>query len=187
MTHVIDGLIQDHRKIESLLLVLEQELAVFDRRERPDYEVLQTLIAFFDDFAASSHDSTERLFFSVLKACDAEAAAMLVGFEDEHSGDPTRLRRLASLLANILNDREVPRHSFDEAVRDFIHHVRHEIDFEERVLFPAAMKAFEPRDWRSIEAELAAPAASHGLRQQKLHELGDRILHWESENQMART
>ena len=33
---IIDLLRQEHRNIEKLLLVLEQELSVFDRGERPD-------------------------------------------------------------------------------------------------------------------------------------------------------
>ena len=36
---VIEILRQEHRNIEKLLLVLERELSVFARGERPDYEV----------------------------------------------------------------------------------------------------------------------------------------------------
>ena len=37
MTEFIEVLQQEHRNIESLLRVLERELSVFDRGERPDY------------------------------------------------------------------------------------------------------------------------------------------------------
>ena len=40
MVDIIQGLRQEHRNIESLLRVLERELSVFDRGERPDYEVV---------------------------------------------------------------------------------------------------------------------------------------------------
>jgi len=33
---IIDSLRQEHRNIEKLLLVLERELSVFDREERPE-------------------------------------------------------------------------------------------------------------------------------------------------------
>ncbi len=42
---IIDRLCQEHRNIEKLLLVLERELSVFDRGERPDYEVISAVIA----------------------------------------------------------------------------------------------------------------------------------------------
>jgi hemerythrin-like domain-containing protein len=39
---------EEHRNIEKLLCVMEQELNVFDRGERPDYEVFGTIIEFFN-------------------------------------------------------------------------------------------------------------------------------------------
>src|SRR5262245_58724694 len=45
---IIDLLRQEHRNIEKLLRVLEQELNVFDRGERPDYEVIGAVIAYFE-------------------------------------------------------------------------------------------------------------------------------------------
>ena len=43
---IIDVLRQEHRNIETLLLVLEQEMSIFDRAERPDYEVIWAVIAY---------------------------------------------------------------------------------------------------------------------------------------------
>ena len=39
MIEIIEILRQEHRNLEKLLRVMEQELRVFDRAERPDYEV----------------------------------------------------------------------------------------------------------------------------------------------------
>jgi len=44
MTDMVEVLRQEHRNIESLLGVLERELTVFDRGERPDYEVVRAVI-----------------------------------------------------------------------------------------------------------------------------------------------
>ena len=41
MSRIIEMLHEEHRNIASLLDVLERELSVFDRRERPDYEIFQ--------------------------------------------------------------------------------------------------------------------------------------------------
>ncbi len=49
MTRIIETLREEHRNIEDLLLVLEHELSVFDRSERPDYEVIQGVIRYFED------------------------------------------------------------------------------------------------------------------------------------------
>ena len=46
VVEIIEILRQEHRNIEKLLRVMEQELNVFDRGERPDYEVFGAIIEF---------------------------------------------------------------------------------------------------------------------------------------------
>ena len=59
MTYVIEILRQEHRNIEKLLRVLERELSVFDRGERPDYEVVLAVIDYFKDYPESCHHPKE--------------------------------------------------------------------------------------------------------------------------------
>jgi hemerythrin-like domain-containing protein len=185
---IIERLRDEHRSVEKLLFVLEQELAVFDRRERPDYEVLQAVVRVFEDYSACWHDPKERVVFDALRECDAEAAAMIDGLEIEHRQDLHRLQRLAQALTSILIDRDVPPQAFDQVVRDFIGHLRHQIDFEERVLFPAALKALQSEDWATIEAQLndGGGLSSNGTSEDRFHALSERILNWEQGNLMAR-
>ena len=55
MTYVVEVLRQEHRNIEKLLRVLEQELSVFNRGERPNYEVILGVIDYFKDYPDSCH------------------------------------------------------------------------------------------------------------------------------------
>ena len=50
MIEIIEILHQEHRNLEKLLRVMEQELRVFDRGERPDYEVFGAIIEFFKKY-----------------------------------------------------------------------------------------------------------------------------------------
>ena len=50
MVEIIEILRQEHRNIEKLLQVMEQELTVFDRGERPDYEVFGAIVEFFKNY-----------------------------------------------------------------------------------------------------------------------------------------
>ena len=50
MIEIIEILRQEHRNLEKLLRVMEQELSVFDRGERPDYEVFGAIIEFFKKY-----------------------------------------------------------------------------------------------------------------------------------------
>ena len=47
MVEIIEILREEHRNIEKLLRVMEQELSVFNRGERPDYEIFGAIIEFF--------------------------------------------------------------------------------------------------------------------------------------------
>jgi hypothetical protein len=66
---------QEHRNIEKILLVLEQELSVFDRGERPDYEVVRAVISYFEVYPDAYHHPQEDMVFKKLKARDPAWAA----------------------------------------------------------------------------------------------------------------
>ena len=72
---IIDSLRQEHRNIEKLLLVLERELSVFDRGERPDYQVIHAIIAYFLVYPNAYHHPQEDMIFEKLRSCDPAAAA----------------------------------------------------------------------------------------------------------------
>jgi hemerythrin-like domain-containing protein len=151
---IIDFLRQEHRNIEKLLLVLEQELSVFDRGERPDYEVVRAVIAYFRVYPDAYHHPQEDMVFRKLKARDPAAAANIGDLAAEHWRGAERLRRVAQAVESVLADREALRQTVDDIIRDFIVHERHHIAMEERDFFPAAIKALHPQDWAEIASTL---------------------------------
>src|SRR5215468_8057597 len=84
MTDIIKILCQEHRNIESLLRVLEGELNVFDRGERPDYEVVLGVIDYFKDYPDCCHHPKEDMIVGKLKARDPVAAATVGELEAQH-------------------------------------------------------------------------------------------------------
>jgi hemerythrin-like domain-containing protein len=155
MTYVIEILRQEHRNIEKLLRVLERELSVFDRGERPDYEVVLAVIDYFKDYPESCHHPKEDMIFERLKERDAATAATIGNLEAEHQEGARRLRRVAETVEAVLNDQDFLRHTASDTMRDFIHHERQHMAMEERLLFPAALNALRPADWAEIALELA--------------------------------
>jgi len=151
---IMDLLHQEHRNIEKLLLVLEQELSVFDRAERPDYEVIKAVIAYFEVYPESYHHPQENMIFEKLKARDPAAAANIGDLEAEHQSGAKRLRRVAQAVESVLMDREILRCTISNIIREFILQERRHIMMEERDFFPAAVKALQPEDWAEIAARL---------------------------------
>ena len=151
------GLSQEHRNIERLLAILERELQVFDRGDRPDYKVISAVISYFELYPEVYHHPQEDLVFAKLKIRDPAAAAKVGDLAREHQRGAERLRRVAHAVDNVLASREVLRQNFDTIVRDFIEHERRHIMMEDRDFFPAALKALEPQDWTEIASALTNP------------------------------
>jgi hemerythrin-like domain-containing protein len=184
MTMMIELLRDEHRDIEQLLDVLEHELKAFDRRERPDYEVIQAIIGYFQDYPDCCHHPKEDMIFERLKARNPLVAKRIGDVEAEHRQETERLDRVAKVVRNVLLDREILRLTFSKVMRDFIDHQRGHMAMEERSLFPAAASALRPEDWREIESKWNDKTETlfNVAMEEKCHSLRDRILRWSREN-----
>ncbi len=188
MTRLIDVLREEHRNIEKLLGVLEQELGVFDRRERPDYETLQAVVDYFAEYPARCHHPKEDMIVDVLRMRDPAVARAAGDIETDHRQEGERLRRLAETIENVRTGGELPRQAVDQVVRDFIAHERRHIEAEERALFPAAVRVLRPADWARIDARMsdARDPLFNTTVEQKFRALAEKILQWEQENETDR-
>jgi hemerythrin-like domain-containing protein len=184
---IIDILREEHHNIEKMLLVLERELCVFNRAGRPDYHVIQSVIEYFQDYPDCCHHPKEDMIFEKLKARDPMAAASVGDLEAEHEKGSKRLRRVARTVENILADREIPRQTVDEVIRDFIDHERRHMALEERVFFPAAVEVLLPQEWAEIYARSTARKDPvNAALEDKYRHLRHLILQWEQEAESER-
>jgi hemerythrin-like domain-containing protein len=185
MTRLIEVLREEHRSIEKLLGVLEQELRIFDRRERPDYDTLQAVIDYFAEYPARCHHPKEDMIIDALMARNLASAIAVGDIHSDHAQEGERLRRLAHTLENVRTGGELPRQTVDDVVREFIAHERRHIEHEERALFPAAIEALTAADWKRIDARMSNerdPLFDKTV-EQKFRVLAQKILQWEQENE----
>jgi len=113
---IMDVLRREHRNMEKLLRVLEQELDVLDHAERPDYEVIEAVIAYFEVYPATYHHPQEDIVFEKLKARDPTAAATIGDLAAEHHSGAERLRRIAQAIEDVLMDREYLRRTIVDLI-----------------------------------------------------------------------
>lgn len=154
---IVERLSREHRNIEALLGVLERELEIFDRGDRPDYEVIRAVISYFELYPEMYHHPLEELVFAKLKLRDPAAAAKIGNLTLEHQKGAERLRRVAQAVDYVLADREMLRQDVDNIVRNFIESERRHVMTEDRDFFPAALKALKPQDW----TEIASASTDH--------------------------
>jgi hemerythrin-like domain-containing protein len=155
MVEIIEILRQEHRNIEKLLRVMEQELSVFDRGERPDYEVFGAVIEFFKKYPDTCHHPKEDIIYEKFKARAPDQADSIPDLEAEHREAAVRLRRVAQAIDAVLNDQELLRDSVNRIVRDFIDNERKHIALEDEVVFPAIASSLQPEDWADIALKIA--------------------------------
>jgi hemerythrin-like domain-containing protein len=155
MVEIIEILRKEHQNVENLLRVMEQELSVFDRGERPDYEVLGAIIEFFKKYPASCHHPKEDIIYEKFKTRDPDRAASIADLEAEHREGAVRLHRVAQTIESILDDQEILREDVDRIVRDFIDNQRKHIALEEQVVFPAIADTLQPADWADVALTMA--------------------------------
>ena len=151
---IIERLSREHRNIEKLLTILERELEIFGRGDRPDYEVIHAIISYFKVYPEVYHHPQEDLVFAKLKIRDPAAAAKVGDLAREHQEGAERLRGVARAVDMSWRIVPNPRQNVNTIVRDFIEHERHHIMMEDRDFFPAALKALEPQDWTEIASAL---------------------------------
>lgn len=188
MSNIIQILLEEHRNIAKLLLVLEHELEVFDRSEEPDYEILRAIIEYFQDYPEDCHHPKEDMVFEKLRMRDPAVASRVGDVEAEHEIETERLRKLVEAIEEILAGREFLRQTFHDVVNDFIKHQRQHMDKEERLLFPAAVQRLRPEDWAAIDARLndRKDPLFNGAVETKFHALQRTILRWERETETGR-
>ena len=155
MIEIIEILRQEHRNIEKLLRVMEQELDVFDRGERPDYEVVAAVIDFFEKYPDRCHHPKEDLIYEKFKTRHPGRAASIADLQAEHREGAVRLRRVAQAVASVLNDQDMLRENIDRIIRDFIDSERKHIVLEDDVVFPAIVATLRSEDWAEIALTLA--------------------------------
>ena len=188
MTYVVEVLRQEHRNIEKLLRVLERELSVFDRGDRPNYEVVVGIIDYFKDYPDSCHHPKEDMIFDKLKSRDPAAAAKIGDLHAEHEEGASRLRRAAQAVERVLSDQDLVREDVDKIIRDFIGHERQHMKVEEQIFFPAALNALRPKDWADVALKLADrrdPLSEPDL-ERKFNMLRRKILEVEAEAEVER-
>lgn len=152
---IIEMLRQEHRGIEKLLDAMEQELNVFDRGERPDYDVIGALIDFFEKYPDTCHHPKEDIVYEKFKTRAPERAASIADLRAAHREGALRLRRVADAINKVMNDQDLLRDSVDRIVRDFIDNERKHIVLEDKEVFPAIVETLRPEDWADIALKIA--------------------------------
>lgn len=189
MSAIMDSLRRDHRAFEELLQALGDEVAVFEKAERPDYEILEAIVSYFQGYPDCCHHPKEDAVFAKLRERNLAAADAIGDLDAQHVEASQRLSLFTEAVENVLAEVDMPREAFCHAARAFIEHERQHIKMEEQQFFPVALDILTNKDWTELDAKLADPIDPLVPAQfaEAFETLKERVLSWEKEEQAQQT
>jgi hemerythrin-like domain-containing protein len=144
----------EHANFATLLDLLERQLDLFHKGEKPDYELMLDIMFYMTHYPDVLHHPKEDLACARIKERDVNARPIVDELTEQHA----RLKDFGDALVRALDDIvngsitarehvEVPGRAY---VADFRNHMLH----EETAILPLAAKLLRDRDWTAIDAAI---------------------------------
>ena len=184
MADVIRILRREHVNILKLLKILERQVAVLEKGELPDDDIIEGMADYFLSFPDLYHHPKENMVFVKLRERDPTAAEQVGDLQREHEEIASRTRDFAAAARFGLDEAQMPGKRFQQCAQHFIALQKEHMEKEERLFFPAALKALTLQDWEELEERMTDQedplfGERVGERYEALHA---NILQWEKED-----
>jgi hemerythrin-like domain-containing protein len=153
MSQMLQRLRQDHVNLQKLLLILERQIAALDRRERPDWDIIEGAIDYLLTYPDLHHHPTEDRILRRLQAKNPLAAEPFRNLDSEHREHAAALRRIAAATRHVLQDAWMAREAYVRLLSGFVATLRDHIRKEEAGFYPAAERSLDAADWAKLESE----------------------------------
>lgn len=153
MSEVIKVLRAEHSNIAQLLTMLERQCVRLAAGQPLNRDIMEAAADYFQSYPDLYHHPKEDLIFQRLKQRDPAAARAFGDLQGEHEEIATRTREFAQSVqagASDPNGRELLGHW----LQSFIAYQREHMAKEERLFFPAALRALTDIDWQHIRARI---------------------------------
>ncbi|OPX57141.1 hypothetical protein BTE48_00885 [Oceanospirillum multiglobuliferum] len=145
---------QDHLNLSRLLGVLKHKLALLKGGERPNYLLVQDVVAYIVDYADTYHHPLEDVIYQYSAEHYPEYQEIFNEVEQEHQKIAQDTRAFQELVQNILLDAIVPMAQFIERLEQFVNQQYAHLNREEGRVFPLLERTISTAQWQEIEQRL---------------------------------
>ncbi|MCS3903218.1 hemerythrin-like domain-containing protein [Methylohalomonas lacus] len=146
----LERLQQDHRQIETLLNVLEHQIAAVDRGDRPDYALMYQVMHYLTYYPDRYHHVFEDLLFERLVSRRTDLKPVIDTLAGQHETMTNQGVQLRSLLESVLNDLPVARPDLVRQGDAYLTAYRQHLECEETDVFPALIDSLMQSDWMTL-------------------------------------
>jgi hemerythrin-like domain-containing protein len=153
---------EEHARFNRLLGLLQAEVDVFHRGERPNYERMLDIIVYLRDFADRYHHPREDAAFARLARHCPDLELPLARLAQEHRVIAHAGETLRGQLQAVLDGAVIPRAEIEVAAATYLVYYGNHIAREEEDILPRAAEALTPADWQAVSEAAPAVEANPG-------------------------
>jgi len=152
---------EDHIHFARLLDLLEEQVILFDRGERPNYGLMSLIIYYMRSFGDRVHHPREDVAYARLVERDPGMEIVVNRLQQEHRVIATVGEALSNRLEEAQGDVVSSRSALEAAGAMYLVYYRNHLSTEERHVMPRAAQLLTPEDWAEVDA--AVPASDDPL------------------------
>jgi hemerythrin-like domain-containing protein len=168
----------EHEYFHRLLALLREQLDVFHRGERPNYELMLDILTYLREYGDAYHHPREDIAFARLVARRPDLDLALMRLRQEHRVIARAGERLVELLNEALDGAIVSRAEVEVAAATYLVYYGNHIAKEDETVLVLAEKVLAPEDWDAVRrAVSAAPDPLFGASpQERYRELAKQLV-----------
>lgn len=151
----------DHIHFARLLDLLEEQVILFDRGERPNYSLMKIIIHYMRSFGDRVHHPREGVAYALLVERDPDMQIVVSRLQQEHRVIATVGEALTDRLNEAEGDGISSRAALEAAGAMYLVYYRNHLSTEERHVMPRAAQLLTREDWAAVDA--AVPASDDPL------------------------
>ena len=142
----------DHRNYARLLDLVEQQVDAFHAGERPNYELLHSIVHYLRHHPDRSHHPREDVAFARLVKRDPLLQLEIARRMQEHVVIAAAGEELLKCVNEIIAGGVIGRAMLEAAAATYLVYYRHHLATEERHVIPRAVELLTPADWAAVAA-----------------------------------
>ncbi|GAB7541917.1 hemerythrin domain-containing protein [Cupriavidus sp. 8B] len=146
----------EHVNFARLLDLLEEHVAAFHRGERPNYDLMSTILYYMRNFGDRVHHPREDVAYARLVGRDPGMQLVVNRLLQEHRVIATAGEDLLNRLNEAEGDIMIPRAALEAATATYLVYYRSHISAEERDVMPRAAQLLTQDDWAEVAATVPA-------------------------------
>lgn len=144
----------EHANFATLLDLLEGQLDLFHKDEKPDYELMLDIMFYMTHYPDVLHHAKEDLAFARIRELDVSVRPIVDELTEQHARLKEFGNALVRALDDIVNGSITAREHVEVPGRAYVADFRNHMLKEEATLLPMATKLLRDRDWAAIDAAI---------------------------------